>query len=121
MEVKELNRPDICDKSVAGFYCRGKYNYFGFFYFDYKWYFFVGSDVIIFGNIDRVDRSYSGIKDAELHLTLKSGDSLVIPYYIGGGIKGDPTPFVDDEDFDFGLFFDNVVANEERLSRMAQV
>ncbi len=33
-------------------------------------------------------------------------------------IKDDPTPFVDEEDFDFGLFLSNVAKDESRQRRL---
>lgn len=35
-----------------------------------------------------------------------------------GGGPGDPTPFVDSEDWDFGLFVTNVLGNEGRHARI---
>ncbi len=48
---------------------------------------------------------------------LCDGKVLYVTHYIpnyGDKIDDDPTPFIDDEDFDFGLFVSNISKNPDR-------
>jgi hypothetical protein len=47
----------------------------------------------------------------------KKGEMVVAQVYSldnWGKIKGDPTPFVEEEDFDFGLLIANIAGSPER-------
>ncbi|WP_204014234.1 hypothetical protein [Virgisporangium aurantiacum] len=48
------------------------------------------------------------------------GAKAAVAYETESGIEHDPTPFVEDEDFDFGLYVSNVLNDEERSSRIYQ-
>ena len=75
----------------------------------------IGDDVIqILGDV-RVELEQNGFQSK---LTvMRDGRALVLlnyPKSASGKIKDDPTPFVDDEDFDFGLFVKNLVSDPKR-------
>jgi hypothetical protein len=48
------------------------------------------------------------------------GELLSFRYPSGPSLAGDPTPFVEPEHFDFGLFVANVANDPARLERMYQ-
>jgi hypothetical protein len=59
------------------------------------------------------------VRDRESELTVSSPGSESIRLQYASGPPGpplseDPTPFVSDEDWDFGLFIKNVITNQDR-------
>lgn len=119
MEISHAS--DIINSNIhpSGFCYSNGDQISGFFFVENCWYFFVGRKVSKTSAISKLIRHYSGAGDAYVEILLNDGNSLTAHYSLGGKIAGDPTPFVEDEDFDFGLFFENVVLNEDRWRRMA--
>jgi|688.fasta_scaffold231290_2 hypothetical protein len=61
--------------------------------------------------------SVSGNRDQRRLVVSKKGEMVVAQVYSldnWGKIKGDPTPFVEEEDFDFGLLIANIAGSPER-------
>lgn len=56
--------------------------------------------------------------DRVLEIRWPSGDVDRLAYTVAGWIESDPTPGVEREDFDFGLFLRNVRYDPERQRRM---
>ncbi len=56
--------------------------------------------------------------DRVLEIRWSSGDVYRLGYTVTGWIESDPTPGVEREDFDFGLFLQNVRYDSERQRRM---
>lgn len=121
MEVLLSPNLESKEKKQVGIFYEGKENPTGFFLAHNSWYFFVGASVFNVGDIEAIHRKYVGAGHADLEVSLRSGQLVKIDYCIGGKIEGDPTPFVEDEDFDYGVFFENVVLNEERLRRINDI
>jgi hypothetical protein len=66
----------------------------------------------------RVDWSSDGVTST-LNVEVE-GELLSFRYPSGPSLAGDPTPFVEPEHFDFGLFVANVANDPARLERMYQ-
>lgn len=66
---------------------------------------------------DDVIVTVSGNVNNRLLTVKKAGKEIVHFCYVLDGskeISDDPTPFIEDEDFDFGLFVSNISTNEKR-------
>jgi hypothetical protein len=66
---------------------------------------------------DKTAVEVSGPRTKRLLQVIHEDKVIFETYYtpIGEGmIKGDPTPFIEDEDFDFGLFVSNISKNPKR-------
>ena len=77
-----------------------------------------GNDMFELSGSSRVDISGSGLR-RKLHFAFDGGVSVEVPYSVREDmiIENDPTPMIDDEDFDFGLFISNVCSDVERRGR----
>lgn len=118
MKVVDFVHPTTSKKTHAGFYHQVEHGAFGFFYTKSEWYFFVGFVVHKLSEIVGIKRLYGHLGGARLRIGLESGNTLEVEYSTTEKIENDPTPFIDDEDFDFGLFFENTTSNQERLDRI---
>jgi hypothetical protein len=60
--------------------------------------------------------------DSSQLILLDNGDVIAAAEYhprlVGPPLRDDPTPFVEDEDWDFGLFVQNVLMNLDRARRI---
>ena len=73
---------------------------------------------------ERVDVAVSGPVGArQLRVSNENGELMVVTYSVDNAKKfeNDPTPFVESEDFDFGLFVSNIAASAERRSVVLEV
>lgn len=70
------------------------------------------------GDSGIVVRWQRGASTALLSIT-RGEEQCVVRYPVGPVVSADdPTPFAEDEDFDFGLFVANVLSDAERLERV---
>jgi len=76
----------------------------------------IGADDFPLCCASRVEwRSAGGVSVLEVE---RDGDTTSLSYPEVSLIAGDPTPFVELEHFDFGLFIANVAADEDRTRRI---
>ena len=120
MEILLPANPSSLGSKQDGFFYEGGKDATGFFLAEQSWYFFVGASVFNTNAIEAINRKYTATDRVDLEISLKNGQLIRADYRVGGKIEGDPTPFVEDEDFDYGLFFENVVLNENRLRRISE-
>ena len=78
----------------------------------------LGDRDFLLAGADRVEWSVSG-PTATLEIVLDP-ERISVQYSAGQSLVNDPTPFVEAEHFDFGLFVSNVASNDKRAGRMYQ-
>lgn len=63
-----------------------------------------------------------GVSSRKLHIKATGQKPLVLSYSLVNEpkFKDDPTAFVDDEDFDFGLFIANIASSQSRQKVIAE-
>ena len=72
------------------------------------------------GPLNDIDIDVSGHEGARvLEIAWPTGEVDRLSYAVTGWIEGDPTPGVEPEDFDFGLFLRNVRRDSARQRRMS--
>lgn len=94
--------------------------WFGLFLEDNTWFLFVGEAVVPAKSVLAVDLQEDPKGKGTAVFTLPDG-LLEAAYEVEQAIPYDPTPFIDDEDLDFGLYLKNRVLDPEKLDRIAAV
>lgn len=89
----------------------------GLFFLNESWHFFIGENVFPVAEIERIQRRYPVIGDPIIQIKLKDR-TLRARYTFDKRSKWDLTPFVEEEDW--GLFFENLILDKNRLSRFRE-
>ena len=120
MSVVFPNGEQFFEGTQGGFFYDGGSQITGLFDVESSWYFFVGKAAFKVHDIKSINRTYETTGEANLDINLKYGRIIKVDYRVCDKIPGDPTPFLEDEDFDYGLFFENLVLDENRLRRISE-
>lgn len=109
-------------ESICGFYATLGDKTLAFYLHEDHLYFQVNESYYVIAENPRVELDYKGV-GATLRLEIKSDTTLKISYerpILVVPLEEDPTPFVEEEDFDFGLFIFNILTHQARKERLIE-
>jgi hypothetical protein len=109
---------------ICGIFTEIKNKYLSLFREGNKLYFVIDSDIYLIDDTSSVD--IKKIEKNKYQLSLFDDDNIVATYdyvkpHINPQLGLDPTPFIEEENFDFCLFIKNVVNDKDRRERMFRI
>lgn len=117
-ETGETNETENVENLIlSGFAERLCQSHIGFFEYKNDIYFFVSDERFKLNEKSQFEHQPLG-KTRKLTLIIDKSVKKVIEYKIPELLEDDFTPFVEEEDFDFGLFLKNIFSDKERISRV---